>query len=368
MARSPSPLIVSVVLVAAAALGPAFAAVEAAPPASQWRTVKGGPGPRYALQAVWDAPRERLLVHAGETNRYADGKFAGFVMHADTWSFDPATDTWTRLNIQGANPSARAFYAACFDGSRNGIWLHGGFDGEKMLDDLWFFDCAKDAWSKVDQQGELPPIRDFHSMIYNAKRDQLMIFAGLKDLARMDMLDDHWTFDTKRKTWTKLPAAKVGPAARFGQTTAWDEKGQRMFVQGGLGAQGKPTSAELWVYAVDDGAWVSRKDKRAMNFTAGQMVYLADRDQLLIFGGGGSNWEYWGDLKAAVWTPAATAAPVDRRGYHAMALDPTGGRLFVIGGVPRNFLDECVPGDLAIATLPAATETAPETSPAVNAP
>lgn len=57
MNRSPSPLIVSVVLVAAAALGPALAAVEAAPPASQWRTVKGGPGPRYALQAVWDAHR-----------------------------------------------------------------------------------------------------------------------------------------------------------------------------------------------------------------------------------------------------------------------------------------------------------------------
>jgi len=96
-------------------------------------------------------------------------------MHDDTWSFDPATDTWTRFDIQGAKPSARAYYAACFDGSRDGIWLHGGFDGKTMLDDLWFFDCAKDAWSKVDQQGELPPLRDLHSMIYNANRDQLMM-------------------------------------------------------------------------------------------------------------------------------------------------------------------------------------------------
>ena len=82
----------------------------------------------------------------------------------------------------------------------------------------------------------------------------------------------------------------------------------------------------------------------------------------------GTDPEYWGDLAAAAWTPAAAAAPVDRRGFHAMALDPKGGRLFVIGGVPRMFLDECVPGDLAIATLPAATETGPKTPPAVNAP
>ena len=51
--------------------------------ASAWRAVDGGPGPRYALQSIWDSHNKRLLVIAGETNVYQGDKLTGFVIHEE---------------------------------------------------------------------------------------------------------------------------------------------------------------------------------------------------------------------------------------------------------------------------------------------
>jgi N-acetylneuraminic acid mutarotase len=322
------------------------------PPASKWRKIDGGPGPRYALQSVWDSRKNRLLIFGGETNLVKNDKPAGSVFHDDVWAFDPKTGTWTELRIAGDKPSRRGWYAACFDTARSGIWVHGGFDGGRIFDELWFFDCGADSWTKVSTKGPVPPFRDYHSMVYNAKAGQLMIFGGLRDFGRMELLDDQWTFDIETSTWTQVTPDGNRPPARFGQTTAWDEDGQRLFVQGGVGAGGQYTAPDLWTYDAAKKTWAQQAGAGARNFAAGQMVYVADRDQLLIFGGQGSNIEYWCDLGTGHWTPAAAAAPAEGRGFHAMALDPATNRLFVFGGVRKTFADACVPGTLWIATLP----------------
>jgi len=317
--------------------------------ASAWRAVDGGPGPRYALQSIWDGHNKRLLVIAGETNVVENDKLTGFVMHEDVWAFDPEKETWTALPIKGDKPSKRAFYGACYDPDRRGVWLHGGFDGKRMLDDLWFFDYVKDVWSKVQAKGPTPPIRDLHSLVYNAKAGQLLVFGGLRDLGTMDVLDDQWTFDVRTSAWSPVAAKGNRPSARFGQTTAWDEQGQRLFVQGGIGAGGQPASSALWIYDVASETWTSRRDPGARNFATGQMVYLPDTDRLLIFGGGGNNIEYWCDLADRRWLSADGPAPMEGRSFHAMALDPATNRLFVFGGVRRMFTDPCVAGKLWVA-------------------
>lgn len=324
--------------------------------ASAWRAVDGGPGPRAALQSIWDSHNKRLLVIAGQTNVVEGDKLKGFVMHRDVWAFDPEKETWKALSLKGEMPSKRAYYAACYDPDRRGVWLHGGFDGGRMLDDLWFFDCVKDTWSKVQAKGPTPPIRDFHSLVYNAKAGQLLVFGGLRDAGTMDVLDDQWIFDVRTGAWSPVAANGNRPTGRFGQTTAWDEQGQRLFVQGGFGAGGQPASAALWIYDAVGQTWTSRRDPGARNGATGQMVYLPDRDRLLIFGGGGTNMEYWCDLAGQRWLSADAPAPMEGRGYHAMALDSATNRLFVFGGVRRRFTDPCVAGKLWVGTLPAAEQ------------
>ncbi len=129
--------------------------------ASAWRGVDGGPGPRYAIQSIWDSHNKRLLVIAGETNVVAGDKLTGFVMHEDVWAFDPEKEAWTALS-----------------------------------------------------------------------------------------------------------------PARFARTTAWDEQGQRLFVQGGIGAGGQFTSVDLWIYDVVGETWTSRGDPeaRGASFPAGEQV------------------------------------------------------------------------------------------------
>ena len=61
--------------------------------APAWRRVTSvGPSARWGHSAVYDAPRNRMIVFAGQS---ASGELA------DLWSLDLTTETWTELNASG---------------------------------------------------------------------------------------------------------------------------------------------------------------------------------------------------------------------------------------------------------------------------
>src|SRR5262249_47365566 len=120
----PPRLVVLPVCACAASLLWAAARLPAAEPADKpaaWEKLASGPEARYALQTVWASKKKRLLAFGGETN-------PDFKILDDLWAFSPADGKWAELKPEGKKPARRAYYAACFDDKRKGMWLHGGFN------------------------------------------------------------------------------------------------------------------------------------------------------------------------------------------------------------------------------------------------
>jgi len=324
------------------------------PVADGWFSVhsKTGPGPRYAAQMVWDSGCNVLLLFAGETNIYQNGQLKYFQMNADLWAFDPANQTWTEMHPVGEKPSPRAYYGFCYDSKNQRAWLYGGFgaaNGQpKPLSDLWYLDCTKEVWTKVDVKGDGPSPRDGMDIYYIPSSNSLLVFGGLEDLQKGIVSNDVWLFDVAASKWTKKTA---GPSGRFLSCTAFDAKAEKLYVSGGFGKGGKVVDDPdtLWVYDLAKDAWSSSTDKGTINFPAGRMVYIPHLDRLLIFGGNDNHTEYWNDRQKGEWFTAGAAAPAPRRSYHAMAYDPKSRQLFVFGGTQGGtFVGPCVEPDLWI--------------------
>jgi hypothetical protein len=310
---------------------------------STWEKLPRGPKARYALQTVWDSHKKRVLLFGGESNPQ-------FKFWDDLWAFTPAKGKWVELKPEGKKPAKRAYFAACYDSKRKGMWLHGGFN-PTMLDDLWFFDSEKEAWRQVAVKGKKPSPRDGHDIYYNPKTDELILFGGLTDFSKFTINDELWFFNIRKGTWSKKTA---GPSARLLYCGALDAGHQRLYISGGFGGGGKAISGELWVYDIGKDKWTSHKEG-GVNFASGRMVHVAWQNRLLIFGGGDTNFEYWYDIKAGKWAAANKMAPAPARSYHAMCLDPTGHRVYVFGGTTKGFTGPNVAPDLWV-MKPAARE------------
>ncbi len=307
-----------------------------------WSKLPAGPKARYAYQSVWDSHKQRILLFGGETN-------PEFKFWDTLWSFSPESAKWTELKPEGERPAKRAYYAACFDTKRNGMWLHGGFNPE-FLGDLWFFDSEKETWKQIALDGPKPSPRDGHDLYYNPRTDQLILFSGLLDFAKFELSDELWVYDIAKNSWSKKTS---GPSARILYCGALDVKGQRLFICGGFGKGGEGVSGELWTYDIARDKWDRSRENRP-NFAAGRMVLVPDPDRLLIFGGGDTNTEVWYDLKTQRWSAADKPAPAPPRSYHAMCLDPKSRRVYVIGGTTKGFTGKNVDPELWVLKLPPA--------------
>ena len=317
-----------------------------------WTKHAGGPGERYATDLVWDAHENRLLLFGGEQNVFRDGKFASFVMFDDLLSFDPAAGEWTTLEARGTPPSKRAYYAACWDEKRHGMWLHGGFDGT-MLGELYFFDTRQNAWTEVEIHGaERPSKRDGHDLFYDAQEDRLLLFGDLESFQTMAVSQELWSFDPEARTWEKSEVD--GPSARFCYCGALDAGARCLWITGGFGAGGRGTDATTWRYDLGNAKWSKHEPTPGGNHAAGRMVSIPDAGTMLLLGGGDSNRAVTLDTVTGSWKQAEAPSPMPPRSYHAMAYDPLGKRLFVHGGTRGGFFGRCVAGDLWIRTSPTA--------------
>lgn len=72
------------------------------------------------------------------------------------------------------------------DVDKGNIWLFGGTDGARQLNDLWCFNIATKVWTQVRSEPEDPakvpePRRNLTLVVF---RDNLFIFGGILDVTK----------------------------------------------------------------------------------------------------------------------------------------------------------------------------------------
>jgi hypothetical protein len=182
-----------------------------------------GPVGLYQHTAIFDVPRNRMIVYGGST------EFTG-LMGDTIWVLSLAgTPSWSQLIASGARPPARWQHTAVFDAPRNRMLVFGGYtDFSNTLADptVWALDLAgPPAWSPLSVGGGATPMAD-HVAVYDPSRDA-MLAAG-QDLSSVQALNL-----SSSPSWGALGLVGPAPAGRLGAAAAFDTGNDRWVVTSG---------------------------------------------------------------------------------------------------------------------------------------
>ncbi|KAL1942840.1 hypothetical protein VTO73DRAFT_5080 [Trametes versicolor] len=124
-----------------------------------------------------------------------------------------ARTRWTRikgLDADGDVPCRRGGHAMCIDEMAAVIYLFGGWDGQRNLDDFWAYDIFLDAWRLIspatsrDKNGPGP--RACHKMVFDSKTGSIYLLGRLGDADKPEL-------DTATRTRAGHPASGMTDAS-----------------------------------------------------------------------------------------------------------------------------------------------------------
>jgi hypothetical protein len=193
--------------------------------------------------AIYDAPRERMIVFGGDRE-------SGSVYLNDAWSLQlTPTPQWDSLEVNGARPSARRSHSAICDSPRDRMVVFGG-DFFGPSDDVWALSLVEPmGWQQLQPSGNpLPSERIGHSAIYDPHQDRMLVFGGRSGT----YFNDAWqlSLGTQIPVWSPLPSATVSPSPRGDHSVVYDSLYRRMVIFGGQ-AGGPRLSEPTWALSLD---------------------------------------------------------------------------------------------------------------------
>lgn len=203
----------------------------------EWRKLAdGGPSARSRMASTTDAARGRAIVFGG---RYRAGTSGAYTLYDDVWAFDFATEAWSKIATTGTGPSARANATAVYDAEGDRVIVFGGNSSTNGLSfkpeqDAFALDLKTNAWSAVGANGAKPKGRLFHSMAIDNKNRVAYVHSGGDENAFLGpFFKDVYALDLKTDTWREVTATGDTPLGRINGVATFDEAGNRLLVFGG---------------------------------------------------------------------------------------------------------------------------------------
>ena len=133
----------------------------------------------------------------------------GPAYYNDVYVLDTVNFRWSRPRIVGDQiPSKRRAHTACL--YKNGIYVFGGGDGVRALNDIWRLDVSdmnKMSWKLISSAEKTPPgtkdvrprARGYHTA--NMVGSKLIIFGGSDG---GECFDDVWVYDLDEHVWKRV--------------------------------------------------------------------------------------------------------------------------------------------------------------------
>ncbi|MCB9665317.1 MAG: hypothetical protein H6732_14495 [Alphaproteobacteria bacterium] len=249
------------------------------------------PAGRGELEGIWDGPRQRLLLFGGNEAIPENCAVGATDLLDDLWAFHTACEAFGEVQVKGDKPSARARAAVGHDTTRQQLVLHGGrfragdSGAYTVRKDTWVLDLATDTWRKL--KGEGPPARFDH--VGAVFGDRFVIWGGndSTDGAVIAPRNDVWVLDLATESWSKL-TTKGNPVPRTYAAAAADDGHLYVFGGGGSDALVGSFMADLWSLDVATGSWTELHDgsgKAPRGRIWADLVHDAERDRLLLWAG-----------------------------------------------------------------------------------
>ncbi|MBZ5639234.1 MAG: hypothetical protein LAO51_10845 [Acidobacteriia bacterium] len=322
---------------AAASSGKAAAPVDVCPD-DVWNNRSLGrnfPLPRTGATAVWTGTE--MIVFGGY--------YAGFPWN-DGFRYDPAIDTWSPVNLDGA-PDIRKGHTAVWAGDKMVVWggesLDTGSGIPFLLNSGGRYDPISNTWAATSLSGAPSP-RSGHTAVWSSNHGVMLVWGGRSSFigsSESIALGDGAKYDPVADAWTPIPSTGA-PAARVQHTAVL--VGDIMVVWGGTDGASDLNSGSR--YDLDDDAWTPTFVEEAQSTeTPLTPAPLARRDHTAVVVG--SRMVVWGGRQGAdpgtalgtggsydpvsdTWEATSEAGAPDARYRHSAV--SIGNRMLVWGG------------------------------------
>lgn len=288
------------------------------------------PVPRSYHTAVYDGPRDRMVVFGG----HAEGETPS--EQNDTWALAlSGSGSWSQITPNGGPPAIRYGQTAVVDGPRNRMLVFGGFvdDAPYEYGDVWSLSFTNPIkWTQLNPSGPTPVPAPYFSSIYDPARQRLLLLSS----------DEFWTLGNLSGTpaWSMLTPAGQVPRRRVAPVVVHDAPRQRMLMFGGYAAPEGVDTNDLWAYSLTGGGWsripMTSPSPPGRAWATG--VYDPAGDRLILFGGSndiGLLNDVW-QLSLAgtpTWTELSpSGTPPSGRNAHSAILDAPRNRVVIYGG------------------------------------
>jgi N-acetylneuraminic acid mutarotase len=236
------------------------------------------PAARAQHQMVYDLGTGKVIMFGGISK-------ANGTQFNDTWAYDPTAKTWTDKKPSGTVPSARSSFSMVYDDANQVVILFGGYSKATGADlnDTWAYDPAANTWTKLQTTGDVPSARGGCGMVYDQSESKTVLFGGTDSKAKT-YFNDTYVFDYGTKTWTKVTPAGETPSLRSGLGLAYDPTSLTVVLFGGW--DGAQYFNDTWTFSVATSTWTNLNLTDAPSARdSHSLLYDAITNELVLFGG-----------------------------------------------------------------------------------
>ena len=292
------------------------------------------PSSRYSSSMVYDSTHDCIILFGGN-ERYQSILFGPDPdMKDDTWIYNFTDNSWTNMNPL-TKPSARDGHSMVYDTKNYQVILFGGWD-KNLYDnsDTWIYDYSSNSWTNMNPTTK-PNAREDHSMIYDSKHECVILFGGQ---VGKDVDNSWWFYDYSSNVWTRAISV---PIPRSRHSMAYDSTHNQVILFGGFDYNGN-LNGETWIYTYSNNSWINMNPLTNPSARAGHyMVYDSTHDHVILFGGydgnGQDNDETWiYTYSNNSWKNMNPLIRPSKREDYSMVYDSTHDHVILFGGDSYN--------------------------------
>jgi len=209
---------------------------------------------------------------------------------------EPDAATWTQLTTN--SPSMHANNAMAYDTLNKKIINYGGRSGFPDFIDInetWAFDYNSSSWTNLNPTNS-PPWRTSHTMVYDEFRNRILMFGG-GDFTQV--FNGLWEYDYNQNTWAKR-STNTPPEARQMHGMVYVPDRDVVIIFGGRRLNGGASFADTWEFNCLTGVWEKLNPENTPPVSDHvNMTYDKSANKVILF----ANLQTWAfDFDTNNWT------------------------------------------------------------------
>ena len=231
---------------------------------------------------------------------------------------------WTFPMFKNESPGARAAHSCDIVG--NSLYIFGGWNGKKALNDLHVLDTEEMQWVEPEATGRIPACRNNHTTAVVGSK--VYVHGGHDGT---QWLSDLYVLDTSTLIWAKPNISGTAPSARACHTMS--RIGRKLYLFGGY--DGFKCFNDIDVLDLDTMTWLQPYVEGQVPLARNAHTMTVVGTRLLLFGGHSGN-KHLKDLhvldtETMTWTePEMTGTPP--KGLRGHTANLIGEKIYLFGG------------------------------------